>query len=208
LWQPADGSALPELLLSSGNRLIPGSWALGNRALVYVEYPPTDRSNILVLRIDGERRSERVVQKADQVIAKWPRLSPDCAWLAYTTSETGRSQIYLQAFPTSGSRHQLTVDGGFEPVWIANGRELVYRSGGRMFAVPVDTAHGFSAGKPVLLFEGRYALGMQASYAYDITPDGRFLMIKPGQDEVTPPRLNVILNWVDELARRVPVGRR
>jgi eukaryotic-like serine/threonine-protein kinase len=207
VWQPADGSAPPELLVSSRNRLIPGSWALGNRALVYVDSPPTDRSRILVLSIDGERRSAAVVPKSDETFTRVPRLSPDGAWLAYASNETGRFQVYLQTFPTSGSRRQLTVDGGYEPVWMPNGRELVYRGPGMMFAVRIDTTHGFSAAKPEPLFGGRYASGSPAGFAYDVAPDGRFVMIKPGQDELPPPRLHVVLNWVDELARRVPAGR-
>jgi hypothetical protein len=68
----------------------------------------------------------------------------------------------------------------------------------------VDTTHGFSAGKPARLFGGRYVYEYRDS---DVAPDGRFLMIKPSAEEQTSPRLDVVLNWVDELTRRVPVGR-
>ena len=70
-----------------------------------------------------------------------------------------------------------------------------------MFAVPIDTRRGFSAGKPVMLFQGRFVSNV---LDYDVAPDGRFLMMKPGDEEQTPPDLHVVLNWVDELARRVP----
>ena len=74
-----------------------------------------------------------------------------------------------------------------------------------MLAVPVDTAHAFSAAKPVLLFEGRYIIDFATlGLDYDVAPDGRFLMMKPSEEEQAPPRLNVVLNWVDELTRRVP----
>jgi hypothetical protein len=73
----------------------------------------------------------------------------------------------------------------------------------------VNTTGGFSAGKPVPLFEGRYAVDFapEAGLDYDLAADGRFLMIKPSEEEQAPRRLNVVVNWVDELARRVPTGR-
>ena len=70
--------------------------------------------------------------------------------------------------------------------------------------MPVNTTHVFTSGKPVRLFEGRY---VATFLDYDVAPDGRFLMIKPSEDEQAPPRLNVVLNWTDELARRVPKGK-
>ena len=61
--------------------------------------------------------------------------------------------------------------------------------------------------QPVPLFAARYVVGRTAGFAYDVAPDGRFLMIKPGAEEQAPARLNVVLNWVDELARRVPTRK-
>lgn len=103
------------------------------------------------------------------------------------------------------ARQQLTVDGGRAAIWSRDGREIFYRFGGSVFAVRVDTARGLSAGKPARLFDGRFVLEF---LDYDVAPDGRFLMIKPADEELASPRLNVVLNWVDELTRRVPAGRR
>jgi hypothetical protein len=102
----------------------------------------------------------------------------------------------------------VSVEGGREPLWSRDGRELVYRSGTRMVAVPVDTTRGFSAGKPRVLFEGRYVAGGLdvMGLDYDLAPDGRFLIVKPGAEEQAPRGLHVVLNWVDELKRRVPKG--
>lgn len=98
----------------------------------------------------------------------------------------------------------MSFDGGREALWSHDGRELFSRSGPRLFAVRVDTAGAFTAGKPTLLFQGRYVV---EPIDYDVAPDGRFLMIKPGEEEQAPPRLHVVLNWIDELARRVPTDR-
>jgi hypothetical protein len=104
----------------------------------------------------------------------------------------------------------VSVEGGREPLWRRDGRELVYRYGTRMFAVAVETTRGFSAGKPRVLFDGPYVVGgvwdVMGQY-YDLAPDGRFLMLKPGPDEQALQGLlglRVVLNWVDEVKRRVP----
>jgi hypothetical protein len=70
--------------------------------------------------------------------------------------------------------------------------------------VPVTTTSGFSAGKAVRLFDNRYVTDRFAGIPHDVAPDGWFLMIKPSEAEQTPPRLNVVLNWVEELKARVP----
>jgi len=211
-WQPADGSGAPELLLSARDRLHPGAWTPDGRALLYVDSPPSDRSDIRALGLDGEHRSQPLVQKPagafQDTYADLPSFSPDGRWLAYTSNETGRAQVYVQAFPGPVPRHQVTLDGGFAPVWRRDGQELFFLGGGQMFAVPVNTTRGFSEGKPVRLFEKSYVADrLLAGSPFDVAPDGRFLMIKPSDEEQTPPRLNVILNWVDELVRRVPSAR-
>jgi len=68
-----------------------------------------------------------------------------------------------------------------------------------MFGVPVNADRRFSAGRPTMLFEGPYVRNV---LDYDVAPDRRFLMIKPSQDELSPPELRVVVNWVDELMRR------
>jgi serine/threonine-protein kinase len=205
--QPADGSGAPERLVSGGILLAPGTWSADGRAFVYVDGNTGPAgTQMFVLTTDGERKPQPLLHGPAQ--DRQPSLSPDGRWLAFASAsaDTPGSEIYVAAFPSAGSRQQVSVEGGREPMWSRDGRELVYRSGRRMFAVPVDTTRGFSAGKPRVLFEGRYVVGTWdvAGLDYDLAPDGRFLMLKPGADEQAPPRLNVVLNWVDELKRRVP----
>ncbi len=139
-----------------------------------------------------------------------PSLSPDGRWLAYTSSETGRLEIYVEAFPVSGARHLVSVEGGDEPVWSRDGRELFFRRAQSLFAVPVRTAEGFSAGKPVRLFDADFVTSGAAvvrDLDYDVAADGRFLVVRPSEEEKASPHLNVVLNWTSELARRVPAGK-
>ena len=119
--------------------------------------------------------------------------------------------MYVQAFPGPGAKIQVSADGGTDPVWKREGGELYYRSGDKMMAVAVSTMPTFSAGRPQLLWEGRYSHGMSASCGpagatssnYDVTPDGRrFLMIKDAApDQAISKGLVVILGWADELTR-------
>ena len=75
-----------------------------------------------------------------------------------------------------------------------------------MMTVDVTMQPAFSAGKPRVLFEGHYMMGPSSPANYDVSPDGqRFLMVK-AREEATPTQINIVLNWADELKRRVPPG--
>jgi Tol biopolymer transport system component len=139
-----------------------------------------------------------------------PRFSPDGRWLAYTSDETGRWEIYVQPYPGPGGKWQISADGGMEPVWNPNGRELFYRSGRKMMAVEITTKTGFTAGKPRVLFEGEYLPTPLHFPNYDVSQDGqRFLMLKPiEQEAAAPTQINVVLNWFEELKQRVPPVRK
>ena len=104
-------------------------------------------------------------------------------------------------------RDRISTEGGTEPAWNRNGRELFYRSGDKMMAVEIATQHGFAAGTPRMLFEGRYELAPFPATNYDVSPDGqRFLMVKPSEQEAATTQINVVLNWFEELKRKVPTG--
>jgi Tol biopolymer transport system component len=103
----------------------------------------------------------------------------------------------------------ISSDGGTEPVWSPDGKELFYRSGNRMMAVDVEGDEAFRASRPRVLFEGNYEFSLVGTGRnYDISTDGkRFLMIKPANEQRTAaPTINLVINWFEELRRRVPVG--
>ena len=116
----------------------------------------------------------------------------------------------MQPYPGPGGKWPISVEGGREPVWNRNGRELFYRSGDKMMAVDIATQPSFAAGKPRVLFEGQYEPTVFTAPNYDVSPDGqRFLMLKRSEKEAaTPTQINVVLNWVEELKRRVPSGKK
>jgi eukaryotic-like serine/threonine-protein kinase len=127
-----------------------------------------------------------------------PSIAPGGRWLAFDYDESGPRQVYLQSFPDlARERRQVSTSGGSEPRWTRGGRELVYRNGDSLFAVTVDPASG-ETGRPALVFAGPYRVEA-LTWSYDVTPDGsRFLMVKL-PPESAPRRVEVVLNWFQEL---------
>jgi eukaryotic-like serine/threonine-protein kinase len=214
-WQLADGSGGLERLTTSEYIHVPSSWSPDGQVLAFFEVNPTTQRDIWVLRMGDPSIGSGQVRKAQPFLRtpfneSAPRFSPDGRWLAYYSNESGRFEIYVQPYPGPGGKWQISTEGGTEPVWNPNGRELFYRTGDRMMAVDIATQPGFTAGKPRILFEGRYELAPFPIANYDISPDGkRFLMLKSiEQEQAVPTQINVVLNWFEELKQKVPTGKK
>jgi eukaryotic-like serine/threonine-protein kinase len=204
-WQLADGSGGLERLGTSEYLQGPSSLSADGQLLAFVEINPITGYDIWVLRM-SDRKAQPFLQTP--FLESAPHFSPDGRWLAYVSDESGHREIYVQPYPGPGGKWQISTDGGGEPVWNPNGRELFYRSGDKMMAVDITTQPGFAAGKPRMLFEGPYQPTPATFSNYDISSDGqRFLMLKPAeQGQTAPTQINVVLNWFEELKRRVPTG--
>jgi len=205
--QLADGGGGLERLTTSEYSPAPNSWSSDGQLLAYIDVNPTTGWDVWVLRL-SDHKAQPFLQTAFNESA--PKFSPDGHWLAYVSDESGHWEIYVQPYPGPGGKWQISADGGMEPVWNPNGRELFYRSGRKMMAVDIATHPGFVAGKPRVLFEGEYLLTPLAFPNYDVSPDGqRFLMLKPTEQKATAPaQINVVLNWFEELKRLVPAGKK
>lgn len=194
-WQLAGGSGPEERLLAGRFWHFPSSFSPDGQVLAFAEYHPPSGWDIWVLPLERE----------PQLFLRTPfheggaAFSPDGSWLAYISLESGRSEVYVQPFPGPGRKWRVTTEGGTEPVWSRNGRELFYRHRDKMMVVPIGTSPTFSAETPRLLFEGPYQAGFPGQPNYDVTRDGqRFLMIQ-SEWEPTVTKLNVVLNWFEEI---------
>jgi Tol biopolymer transport system component len=175
--------------------------------LGFSEADPTTGWDIWVLGLQGDRKPRPFLQTPAN--ESGPLFSPDDHSVAYVSDESGRNEIYVRPFPGPGGKMQISTEGGTQPMWARNGRELFYRNGDKMMVTAVETQPVFAASKPELLFEAHY----ETSYPslerdYDVSPDGqRFLMIKGSEQESAATQLNVVLNWSDELRRLAPAGK-
>jgi len=201
----ADGSGELQDLMSSDLAKIPMSWSPDGKELAFMEISSATGFDLWVLSV-SDRKPKLFLQTPFNESA--PRFSPDGHWLTYVSNESGRYEIYVQAYPGPGSKLQISTDGGTEPVWNPKGRELFYRSGNKMMAVDVVTQPAFTASKPRVLFQGRFLPTPATSPNFDVSRDGRrFLMVEAAEpEEQGPTQINVVFNWFEELKRRVRPG--
>jgi len=124
------------------------------------------------------------------------RFSPDGRWVAYTSDETGTSEVYVREFQGSGRSWRVSINGGSLPRWRRDGKELFYFSGEKLMAVDVKAGgSSFEPGVPKLLFE------KNGTRNYDVSGDGqRFLVAVPVEESSSEP-ITVVLNWTADLKR-------
>ena len=195
-WRPADGSGPEERLTSPGGSQRPNSWSPDAKVLAFDQDGQGTGRDLWLLPTDSERKPRPFLQtKFDERMA---RFSPDGRWLAYAANDSGRFEVYVQPFPGPGAKSQVSTDGGDEPVWSRNGRELFYRNGDKILAVYVKTAPAFTAGTPRALFQGQYST-FPGRASYDVSADGRrFLMTRSTEQQSAPAQsLHVVLNWLE-----------
>jgi hypothetical protein len=141
-----------------------------------------------------------------------PSFSPDGRWIAYASNETGNVEIYVQPFPSTGAKFQITRDGAGHPLWSPDGKELFYERAGRLFSVAIRTQPAFAFGSPVTLpITGFIQDAGTTPRLYDITKDGKqFVMLfRPGQTTRIPTstlQIQVVLNWFEDLKQRIPTS--
>ena len=127
-------------------------------------------------------------------------MSPNGRWIAYQTDESGTTQVVVRPFPNVAARRwQVSTDGGVDPKWSTDGRELFYRQGAAVMSVAIGDDP--AASRPAKLFEGDYVRGT-GSKTWDVAPDGRFLMKKVLRRAQYS--IDIVLNWSEELKRLVP----
>jgi len=209
VWKPADGSAAEERLTSSTSWQQPQLVTRDGRYLIYQEgggigtrdATAQDNYDLWMLPLIPHGDPKPLLRtKANEKI---PHLSPDQRWMAYVSDETGREEIWVRRFPPEGSAAiQVSQAGGTEPVWAPDGKTLYYRdaAGTRLYAAPVAYGSVPQFGSPVIKSR-RWIPGLPWGRMYDITPDGRALLLlsEPTQGR----ELQVILNFDEVIRRRI-----
>jgi dipeptidyl aminopeptidase/acylaminoacyl peptidase len=130
----------------------------------------------------------------------WATFSPDGRYIAYQSDESGRADIYVQEFPEARNKWQVSTNGGVEPYWRGDGKELFYRSGRQIVGVPVQTGSTFVAGTPAPIFDTQFSAATSRG-KYRPSSDGqKFLVLAPRAAQVDTPA-SVVLNWTSALRR-------
>jgi Tol biopolymer transport system component len=206
-WQPYDGSSPMERLTTSEYGQRPGSWSSDGKTLAFVDIHPDTGSDIALLDVG----SGRVTPFLNSQFEEWyPEFSPDGRWMAYTSDESNRQEVYVRPFPGPGLKQQVSGEGGSEPLWARNGKQLFYRREDQVWVVDVRTDGGLTTGKPRFLFEKP---GYGRTYpirSWDLSLDGqRFLMTKRENRKPTPvTEMILVQNWFEDLKRLVPIGKK
>ena len=195
-WRPADGSDDAETLSSSEQQQSPGSWTSDGTTLLFHGRRPESGDDILTLSLDDDRTVSELVNTESN--ERSPMISPNDRWLAYESDESGRWEVYVQAFPDATRKVQVSTDGGVRPRWNPNGQELFYRQGDKLMAVEIETEGALELDTPRALFERFFD-------DYDVGPLGeRFIMVDTSVARAAPRKLVLVQNWSEELKRLVP----
>jgi serine/threonine-protein kinase len=195
---PADGSAMPTSVATAPHDQYEGLWAPDARHLAVRQSVPGTGRDIWVVPADSGSPSQEFLRTRfnERCIA----LSPDGAWLAYASDESGADEVYVRAFPGPGGKWQISNGGGTEPAWSADGRELFYRDATNFVAVSVRTNPTFSAGAPTQLFLDRY--GRNPDHPdYAVHPSGQWFAMR--RSDASGRDLVLVVNWFEELERMV-----
>jgi serine/threonine-protein kinase len=202
--QALDGRAGAEILWPSPVPIWPDPQSVtpDGRVLLFNTRAKDSGDDIWTLSLDADRAAKPWLATAANEYAG--RLSPDGRFVAYNSDESGRTEVYVQAFPEGGGKRLVSEGGGRNAIWSRDGRRLFYREGDRVLEVEVERAPAFSTGKPVLLFSGRYRM---SGRDFDVSSDGTELIMMRANGERTTPRINVLLDWWRSLDARSRGGR-
>jgi len=196
----ADGSGQAERITFGGPQRASGLVQGGDAVL----FDHLGEVVLRVIRRDVVRNSLRSLLRGERSGV----VSPDGRWLASVGVEGGAAQVFVRPYPGVGAaRVQVSPQGGTQPVWSRDGRELFYlASDGGLMRVAIPAGDTLRPGVASRLFRRTWftGAGLTAAGAYDVVPDGRFVMIDAGPDPPEPPRMVVVLDWLDELRRLVP----
>jgi serine/threonine-protein kinase len=205
-WQSADGTGTPERLFENRLPQMPMAFSRDGRLILRQDGSPKTTSDLMMLTPDEQRRLEPLFQS--EAVETNAEPSWDGRWLAYQAGDT----IWVSSFPDV-TKGRWQVSPGTQPLWSRDGRELFFLGPtGRLMRVDVQTGPTFTTSAPVLVLERSSvsnAVGLSAR-TYDLSLDGRrFLMIKDVEtpNSANAPGLVAVVNWFEELKRKVPVSR-
>ena len=203
-WTAADGSGASELLVSERSAIVESTSPDG-RTLAYTVFDSADvnsRRAVKLFQLSDKPSAASIVllSGASDHSESGARISPDGKWIAYVSDESGKNQVYLRSYPGRGGKVPISIDGGEEPHWSRNPQELFFRnaSTNQLMTAEIPKTAASEPGRP-------HALLALTTSLWDVAPDGkRFLVVKDPEPDTDPSTVQVVMNWFEELKRRVP----
>jgi serine/threonine-protein kinase len=204
-WRRADGSGDEERLTTKPEvNQTPTSVSADGHWLLFAENSAQEVGGVgaWVLRLDGDRTPKRLFPSPNGEFGA--QFSPDGKWIAYQVPVSARPEIYVMPFPGPGPSRRVSTEGGTEPLWSRDGRELLFQVGTRLMSVTVTPGATLSFSAPRLVHEGRFLRTINGNTSWAMTRDGqRFLRIQQVEPERPFTDILLVLNWFDEAMRRL-----
>jgi Tol biopolymer transport system component len=197
MMKDVSGTREPEMVLSSVEAKYASDWSPDGKYVTYTIQTKERGFDVMAIPMTGDKTPIPIAAtKFDELFA---RFSPDGKFVAYQSSESGRSEIYLQEFPEAHNKVQVSTSGGGAVYWRKDGKELFYRNGPRVMAVPIQTSPTVTIGTPTELFQAPFAQGVTVRSRLTPAADGqRFLILASPNRELSQPA-SVVLNWTEAL---------
>jgi serine/threonine-protein kinase len=198
--QKADGSGVSERFFVGDLPMTAGAFTSGGNQILTIPLGRDGSWDIgTVSNPDAPESAALLVTPFNE---GWPALSPDGRWLAYGSDESGQLEVYVRPYPGPGAKVLVSQNGGREPVWSRDGRELYYvgfeQQASQLVAVGVETEPEFRVRSRVALFDASEYEPADPHANYDVGPDGRFVMVHQGRLS----EMVMVLNWTEEVRRR------
>jgi Tol biopolymer transport system component len=195
----ASGVGPEELLLKEDVLIAPGSWSVDNRFLLYTRRDRKTTNDLWVLPLTGDRQPLLFLQTPFAEF--YGRFSPDGRWIAYTSNDQGRNEVYVQTFPASGGKWQISNNGGTQSRWRSDGKELYYLSNdGKLMVVEVKPGGSFEASALRALFDLAPSRALGGN-GYVLTAAGdRFLFVTE-PEQAASQQFTVVTNWAAEVKK-------
>ena len=199
--KPTSGAANEEEVLKTDERKWPSDWSRDGQYVAFTTSSPQTKYDLWVLPMVGDRKPIPFLQTPFN--EDGARFSPDGHFIAYYSDDSGSYEVYVQPFPASGAKWQISSGGGMQPRWRRDGKELFYMAPNKsLMAVAVNLDKGtLEAGLPKVLFQTRSVGYSGPRNTYECSADGQRFLINSFQSDAGSIPANVVLNWTADLKR-------
>ena len=202
LYQKSSSGAVnEEQILKTNERKWTTDWSLDGRFILYTTIYSRTGLDLWVLPMEGERKPIPYLQTPFN--EDYGKFSPNCRFIAYSSDESGRNEVYVQTFPASSGKWQISAGGGAQPRWRRDGRELFYISPDRKL-IAVDVKSDVSmleVGTPKVLFQTRLPGYPGPRNCYDVSADGQRFLMNNLLGDISSNPIIVVINWTAGLQR-------